>query len=77
MTLRTGCFCNPGACQRHLKLSDEELKAHFKVKFFKLNLIVYVIYFFEHCKRPVMCVVTQWISSTAFPPDQFVYPLVT
>ncbi|PSN40230.1 Molybdenum cofactor sulfurase [Blattella germanica] len=22
--LRTGCFCNPGACQRHLGLSDED-----------------------------------------------------
>lgn len=29
--LRTGCFCNPGACQRHLKLSDSDLMAHFKV----------------------------------------------
>ncbi|XP_046476693.1 molybdenum cofactor sulfurase 1 isoform X2 [Neodiprion pinetum] len=27
--VRTGCFCNPGACQRHLKLSNEELKEHF------------------------------------------------
>ena len=23
--LRTGCFCNPGACQRHLALSNEEV----------------------------------------------------
>ncbi|XP_024947071.1 molybdenum cofactor sulfurase 3 isoform X2 [Cephus cinctus] len=23
--LRTGCFCNPGACQRHLRLSNEEV----------------------------------------------------
>lgn len=23
--LRTGCFCNPGACQRHLRLSDTEI----------------------------------------------------
>lgn len=28
--LRTGCFCNPGACQRNLKLSNDELKKHFK-----------------------------------------------
>ncbi|XP_055304058.1 molybdenum cofactor sulfurase 3 [Sitodiplosis mosellana] len=28
--LRTGCFCNPGACQRHLRLSDTDLKSHFK-----------------------------------------------
>ncbi|KAJ6623591.1 Molybdenum cofactor sulfurase 3 [Pseudolycoriella hygida] len=28
--LRTGCFCNPGACQRHLNLSNEELKKHYK-----------------------------------------------
>ncbi|XP_048514387.1 molybdenum cofactor sulfurase 2 isoform X2 [Athalia rosae] len=27
--LRTGCFCNPGACQRHLELSNEDLKEHF------------------------------------------------
>jgi len=24
--LRTGCFCNPGACQVHLKLSNKEVK---------------------------------------------------
>lgn len=29
--LRTGCFCNPGACQRHLKLTIEDLKHHFQV----------------------------------------------
>lgn len=23
--LRTGCFCNPGACQRHLKLSTQDI----------------------------------------------------
>lgn len=23
--LRTGCFCNPGACQRHLRLSDAQV----------------------------------------------------
>lgn len=23
--LRTGCFCNPGACQRHLSLSNKEV----------------------------------------------------
>ena len=23
--LRTGCFCNPGACQRHMNLSDEDV----------------------------------------------------
>ncbi|XP_065222497.1 molybdenum cofactor sulfurase 3 [Planococcus citri] len=28
--LRTGCFCNPGACQRHLNLSDEQLKINFQ-----------------------------------------------
>lgn len=36
--LRTGCFCNPGACQRHLKLSNTELIEHFKVNSRK-NLI--------------------------------------
>lgn len=29
--LRTGCFCNPGACQRQLRLSNDELKQHFQV----------------------------------------------
>lgn len=29
--LRTGCFCNPGACQRHLGLSDAEVRRHFNV----------------------------------------------
>ncbi|GMT32211.1 hypothetical protein PFISCL1PPCAC_23508, partial [Pristionchus fissidentatus] len=28
--LRTGCFCNAGACQKYLKLSNEELKANFE-----------------------------------------------
>ncbi|CAO1377562.1 unnamed protein product [Diamesa serratosioi] len=28
--LRTGCFCNPGACQSHLKLTSKDLKNHFE-----------------------------------------------
>lgn len=28
--LRTGCFCNPGACQRYLKMTDELVYTHFK-----------------------------------------------
>ncbi|KAL0269311.1 UNVERIFIED_CONTAM: hypothetical protein PYX00_007094 [Menopon gallinae] len=27
---RTGCFCNSGACQRHLRLTDNDLKSHFE-----------------------------------------------
>jgi molybdenum cofactor sulfurtransferase len=27
--LRTGCFCNPGACQRHLNLSDNEIMKNY------------------------------------------------
>ncbi|KAF2904992.1 hypothetical protein ILUMI_01176 [Ignelater luminosus] len=27
--LRTGCFCNPGACQRHLGLTTNDIKNHF------------------------------------------------
>lgn len=29
--LRTGCFCNPGACQRHLGLTECDLQSHFEV----------------------------------------------
>lgn len=29
--LRTGCCCNPGACQRFLKLNDEDIIKNFKV----------------------------------------------
>ncbi|GLH12513.1 Molybdenum cofactor sulfurase 1 [Gryllus bimaculatus] len=29
--LRTGCFCNPGACQRHLNLTVNDLKGHYEV----------------------------------------------
>nr|XP_019559619.2 molybdenum cofactor sulfurase 3 isoform X3 [Aedes albopictus] len=29
IVLRTGCFCNPGACQRNLKLSDEDVLKQF------------------------------------------------
>ncbi|XP_049291674.1 molybdenum cofactor sulfurase [Anopheles funestus] len=28
--LRTGCFCNPGACQRHLRLADDDLLRHYR-----------------------------------------------
>lgn len=28
--LRTGCFCNPGACQRHLSLSTEEILRNYE-----------------------------------------------
>uniref|UniRef100_A0A182K4H7 Molybdenum cofactor sulfurase n=1 Tax=Anopheles christyi TaxID=43041 RepID=A0A182K4H7_9DIPT len=28
--LRTGCFCNPGACQRHLRLADNDLLRHYR-----------------------------------------------
>lgn len=28
--LRTGCFCNPGACRRHLNLTSEEVMKHFE-----------------------------------------------
>uniref|UniRef100_A0A182W4P5 Molybdenum cofactor sulfurase n=1 Tax=Anopheles minimus TaxID=112268 RepID=A0A182W4P5_9DIPT len=28
--LRTGCFCNPGACQRHLRLADKDLLRHYR-----------------------------------------------
>ncbi|KAH0560402.1 molybdenum cofactor sulfurase 3 [Cotesia glomerata] len=27
--LRTGCFCNPGACQRHLKLSTQDIISNY------------------------------------------------
>lgn len=33
ITLRTGCFCNPGACQRFLQLTDEDVEVHYKVIF--------------------------------------------
>ncbi|XP_063226583.1 molybdenum cofactor sulfurase 3 [Bacillus rossius redtenbacheri] len=28
--LRTGCFCNPGACQKHLGHSSQDVKHHFQ-----------------------------------------------
>jgi molybdenum cofactor sulfurtransferase len=28
--LRTGCFCNPGACQRHLSLSSKEILQNYE-----------------------------------------------
>uniref|UniRef100_A0A7G3ASK4 Molybdenum cofactor sulfurase n=1 Tax=Lutzomyia longipalpis TaxID=7200 RepID=A0A7G3ASK4_LUTLO len=28
--IRTGCFCNPGACQRHLELSNDVVREHFQ-----------------------------------------------
>ncbi|XP_065337398.1 molybdenum cofactor sulfurase 2 isoform X1 [Cloeon dipterum] len=28
--VRTGCFCNPGACQRHLKMTVDELEQQFE-----------------------------------------------
>lgn len=32
ITIRTGCFCNPGTCQRQLGLSNDEVKKHFQVR---------------------------------------------
>lgn len=29
--LRTGCFCNPGACQHFLKLTSDDIQRHFEV----------------------------------------------
>lgn len=29
--VRTGCFCNTGACQRHLGISDEMVRKHLEV----------------------------------------------
>ncbi|GAB6031894.1 hypothetical protein CHUAL_010290 [Chamberlinius hualienensis] len=29
--LRTGCMCNPGACQKYLNLSFEDLQQHFEI----------------------------------------------
>lgn len=31
IVIRTGCFCNPGACQRHLRLTNDDVKKHFQV----------------------------------------------
>lgn len=28
--VRTGCFCNSGSCQKHLKITNEEIKEMFK-----------------------------------------------
>ncbi|GAB0094420.1 Molybdenum cofactor sulfurase [Sergentomyia squamirostris] len=30
ITIRTGCFCNPGACQRHLWLTDDDVREHYQ-----------------------------------------------
>lgn len=38
ISLRTGCFCNPGACQRLLKLTNADVQRHFQVKSFGLFL---------------------------------------
>lgn len=35
--LRTGCFCNPGACQKHLKLSPLDVKHQYNVSFYILS----------------------------------------
>ena len=29
--LRTGCFCNPGACQRYLDLTSEQILENMEV----------------------------------------------
>ncbi|XP_065169463.1 molybdenum cofactor sulfurase 3 [Atheta coriaria] len=31
ISLRTGCFCNPGACQRHLGISTEEVLYYYEM----------------------------------------------
>ncbi|XP_050540109.1 molybdenum cofactor sulfurase isoform X3 [Daktulosphaira vitifoliae] len=32
IVLRVGCFCNPGACQMHLKLTNQQIKKNHKIK---------------------------------------------
>lgn len=40
--LRTGCFCNPGACQYFLKLSPEDVKRHFNVSLVCYNSVLLI-----------------------------------
>lgn len=37
--LRTGCSCNPGACQRFLKLSTDDVLKHFEVSTFPYQML--------------------------------------
>lgn len=37
--LRTGCFCNTGACQKYLGLSADDMLANLKVREIRGNLI--------------------------------------
>ena len=30
--VRTGCLCNPGACQTYLEISEDKLKQQFQVR---------------------------------------------
>ncbi|XP_068909223.1 molybdenum cofactor sulfurase isoform X2 [Tenebrio molitor] len=41
--LRTGCFCNPGACQYFLKLSPEDVKRHFNVSLVCYNSVLLIV----------------------------------
>ena len=31
--MRTGCFCNPAACQHYLQLTEDDIQSHYKVKY--------------------------------------------
>lgn len=36
--VRTGCFCNPGACQRQLGLTNDDVRKHFQVGTFLYSI---------------------------------------
>ena len=40
--LRTGCFCNPGACQRYLDLTSEQILENMEVHII-LYMYIYMI----------------------------------
>lgn len=51
--LRTGCCCNPGACQRFLNLTDNDIIKNFTVRpdiTFKYYYLRWNIFLFTHCK---------------------------
>ena len=50
--LRTGCFCNVGACQRHLGLHTQQMKDNFKVK--HQSSFFYILPFLHFFSKNIM-----------------------
>ena len=55
--MRAGCFCNPGACQRYLDISEADVRRNLEVRSATLSfLVVYMSVCMSMCVCVCVCV---------------------